>query len=122
MTSEGQAAAIAALGDQEHVSACRKENGRLRKRLSEAVDALGNSGLRAVPSAANFVLVTFPEDGALTAEAANEYLTDRGILTRWLPKQELPHALRITVGTEAETDAVIAALQTFVGDAGSPAD
>lgn len=118
VTSEGQAAAIAALAEQGWVQHCRRENARLRSRLVDAVEALGNHGLRPVPSAANFVLVTFPEGGPLTAEHANRYLTERGILTRWLPNQDLAHALRITVGTEEETEEVIAALQAFTGAAG----
>ena len=118
VTSEGQAAAIAALRDQAWVTRCREENARLRAKLSAAVDALGNSGLRAVPSAANFVLVTFSQEGPLTAEAANRFLSERAILTRWLPSQDLAHALRITVGTEEETDEVIAALQEFARSSG----
>ncbi|MGB3722523.1 MAG: histidinol-phosphate transaminase [Pacificimonas sp.] len=117
VTSQAQAAAIAALKDQDFVVRCREENARERARLSDAVAALGNHGLRPVPSAANFVLVEFPRSGAITAETANDYLTERGILCRWLPKQELPHGLRISVGTAEENGIVIAALQEFVGAA-----
>lgn len=114
VTSQAQAAAMAALKDQDFVVRCREENARERARLSDAVSALGNRGLRPIPSAANFVLVEFPETGPVTAEAANDYLTDKGILCRWLPKQDLPHALRISVGTAEENGIVIAALQDFV--------
>ncbi|MGL6042432.1 MAG: histidinol-phosphate transaminase, partial [Sandaracinobacteroides sp.] len=48
--------------------------------------------------------------GALTAEALHTGLADRGFITRWLPGQGLPDGLRISVGTEAETAGVIAAL------------
>ncbi|MGB7405919.1 MAG: histidinol-phosphate transaminase [Pacificimonas sp.] len=116
VTTQAQAAAIAALGDQEFVARCRRENAVQRDRLMEAVSALGNHGLRPVPSAANFILVEFPEGGDLTAEKANEYLTAKGILVRWLPAQDLAHALRIGVGTEEETTIVIEALKDFVGD------
>ncbi|MEM8827673.1 MAG: histidinol-phosphate transaminase, partial [Pseudomonadota bacterium] len=107
-------AAIAALEDQDFVARCRRENAEQRQRLTDAVLALGNHGLRPVPSAANFLLVEFPEGGDKTAEAANRYLTGRGILTRWLPKQDLAHALRISIGTPEETGIVIGALQDFV--------
>ena len=60
------------------------------------------------------MLVTFPETGAHTAEAANVYLTERGFLTRWLPNQGLGHALRISIGTDEETQAVIGALRAFL--------
>lgn len=119
VTSEGQAAAIAALGDQDWVETCRRVNEDQRRRLVEAIEALGNHGLRAVPSAANFVLVTFPEEGTLTAEAANEWLSERGILVRWLPQMGLGHALRIGVGTEEETGELIEALQGFVAERSS---
>ncbi|MEO0499366.1 MAG: histidinol-phosphate transaminase [Pseudomonadota bacterium] len=114
VTTEAQAAAIAALEDEDFVARCRRENAEQRQRLTDAVLALGNHGLRPVPSAANFLLVEFPEGGDKTAEAANRYLTERGILTRWLPKQDLAHALRISIGTPEETGIVIGALQDFV--------
>jgi histidinol-phosphate aminotransferase len=114
VTSAGQAGAVAALADQDWVAKCRADNARNRAALVEAIEALGNKGLRAVPSAANFVLVTFPETGAHTAEAANAYLTERGFLTRWLPNQGLGHALRISIGTDEETQAVIGALRAFL--------
>lgn len=114
VTSAAQAGAVAALADQAWVAMCRAENLRVRGILEDAVAALGNTGLRAVPSAANFVLIAFPAGGARTAEAANAYLTERGILTRWLPGQGLPNELRISVGTETETRAAIAALRAFL--------
>jgi histidinol-phosphate aminotransferase len=73
---------------------------------------MGNHGIRAVPSEANFVLLLF--EGRLTAEAAYNGLAERGTITRWLPGQGLPHGLRITIGTAAQMDAVIAALRDLV--------
>jgi histidinol-phosphate aminotransferase len=43
---------------------------------------------------------------------------DAGYIVRWLPGQGLPHGLRITVGTEAETRGVAAALRALVEKAG----
>ncbi|WP_448580570.1 histidinol-phosphate transaminase [Thermaurantiacus sp.] len=106
----GLAAAEAAIADQEWVVRCREANRAERARLTEAIAALGNKGLRAVPSDANFVLMTCPEEGPLAAEAIKAGMESRGILVRWLPAQGLPHALRITVGTEEETSRVIDAL------------
>src|SRR3546814_8115213 len=62
---------------------------------------MGNHGLKAVPSRANFLLVLF--EGKLTAESAYKGLMEAGYATRWLPGQGLPNALRITIGTEAQT-------------------
>lgn len=114
VTSAAQAGALAALADQQWVNHSREENKRVRQILVDAIGALGNKGLRAVPSAANFVLVAFPASGPHTASAANDYLTARGILTRYLPNQGLANELRISVGTEEETQTVIDALRAFV--------
>jgi histidinol-phosphate aminotransferase len=43
---------------------------------------------------------------------------DAGYIVRWLPGQGLPHGLRITVGTEAETLGVAASLRELVEKAG----
>lgn len=110
----GSAGAIAALADTAWTDAARAHNVRWRAWLAGEIAAMGNAGLRAVPSAANFILVTFPIDGPVTAEAANAALMADGVLVRWLPGQGLPNALRISIGTEAETRAVAASLRAFV--------
>ena len=92
----------------------REHNRTWRAWLSAEIAQLGNAGLVAVPSAANFVLVTFPETGPITAETANAHLMAEGYLVRWLPGQGLPHGLRISVGTETETRGVVASLRRFV--------
>jgi len=104
------AAAEAAIDDQDFVADCRARNRAQRALLADAIGRLGNKGLAAVPSEANFVLMTCPENGPLSAESFYNGLAMRGFLTRWLPEQGLPHALRISVGTEGETAALIAAL------------
>lgn len=112
--SAGAAGAIAAIGDQDWVAKCRDHNTRWRSWLTNEVLALGNAGLRAVPSAANFVMIEFPEAGPLTAEAANAHLMREGFLVRWLPAQGLGRCLRISIGTEDETRGVAASLRRFV--------
>jgi histidinol-phosphate aminotransferase len=116
VTTAGQAAAIAALADQDFVAASRDHNARMRAWFAAEIAALGNAGVRAVPSHANFVLVLF--EGALTAQAAYLGLMDAGYIVRWLPGQGLPNALRISIGTEAETRGVMAALRSLVEAAG----
>ena len=116
VTIAGQHAAVAALGDTGFVEATRTHNERWRRWLVGEIAALGNGGLRAVPSEANFVLVLF--EGALTAEAAYKGLMDAGFIVRWLPNQGLGHGLRITIGTEEETRGVAAALRDLVARPG----
>lgn len=112
--SAGGAGAIAALADTAWTAEAKAHNLTWRAWLEGEIASLGNAGLRAVPSAANFILVTFPETGPITAEAANAALMADGILVRWLPGQGLPNALRVSIGTEAETRAVAASLRAFV--------
>jgi histidinol-phosphate aminotransferase len=109
VSSTGQAMAIAALGDQAFVTRSREHNRAERARFVEAIEALGNHGLTHVPSQANFVLVLFA--GALTAQAAQEGLMERGYATRWLPGQGLPQGLRITIGTPGQMDDIARALR-----------
>ncbi len=109
VTNSGQAMALAAISDQGFVAASRDHNLTERTRFEGAIAALGNHGLRCVPSEVNFVLVLF--EGALSAEAAYHGLAERGTIVRWLPGQGLGHALRITVGTEPQMDAIAAALR-----------
>ena len=104
-----QASALAALCDQEFVEHSRSHNAATREQFVQAIGALGNYGLRAVPSEANFVLVLF--EGALSGEAAYNGLAKAGTITRWLPGQGLGHALRITIGTAPQMEAIAAALR-----------
>ncbi|MBI3453436.1 MAG: histidinol-phosphate transaminase, partial [Rhodospirillales bacterium] len=67
-----------------------------------------------VPSVANFVLVEFPANGAKSATDANAFLNARGIIPRALANYGLPNHLRITVGTEPEMRAAVAALADFL--------
>ena len=113
VTTAGQAAAVAALGADDFVAASVAHNATWRGWFAGEIAALGNAGLRAVPSAANFVLVLF--EGRLSAEDAYHGLMERGYITRWLPNQGLRHALRITVGTEEETRGLADALRALAG-------
>lgn len=109
VTNSGQAMALAAVGDQAFVAASRQHNRAELDRFTAAIGALGNYGLRAVPSEANFLLVLF--EGALSAEVAYHGLAERGYIVRWLPNQGLGHALRITIGTAEQMNAIATALR-----------
>jgi len=116
VSTAGQAAAVAAVDADDFVAASRDHNARWRAWFEGRIAAHGDRGLRAIPSKANFVLVEF--SGALTAERAYGGLMDAGFITRWLPGQGLAHALRITIGTEAEMRAVADVLDALVAEAG----
>ncbi|MCW3834862.1 histidinol-phosphate transaminase [Sphingomonas canadensis] len=114
ITIAGTAAAIAALGDTAFVEHTRAHNAEWRRWFSDEIAKMGNAGLRAVPSQANFVLVLF--EGRLTAEQAYSGLMEAGYIVRWLPGQGLPHGLRITIGTEDDNRGVIATLRKLAGE------
>jgi histidinol-phosphate aminotransferase len=104
-------AGIAALADQAFVRQAKEHNDKWRPWLAAQVARLG---LEVVPSVCNFILIRFPEQGGLTAKAANEALMAQGYILRHLPNQGLPDCLRLTVGREAENQGVIDALTKFV--------
>ena len=101
----GQAAALAAVRDEDFVRASREHNLAERTRFEGAIANLGNYGIRAVPSKANFVLVLF--EGALSAERALNAIGEAGYAVRHLPGQGLPDALRITIGTASQMDDIV---------------
>jgi len=104
VTNHGQAGARAALADQAFVEHSRAHNARELARFTEAMASLGNHGLRPIPSSANFLLVLF--EGALKAEDAQVALANAGYAVRRLAGQGLGHALRITIGTGEQMDAI----------------
>ncbi|MEO8722587.1 MAG: histidinol-phosphate transaminase [Sphingobium sp.] len=111
VTTGGQAAAIAALGDRAWVERSRAHNRIWREWLSTEITGMGNHGLSVVPSKANFLLVLF--DGKLTAQNAYLGLMEAGYATRWLPGQGLVNGLRITIGTEEQTRDVARLLRSL---------
>jgi histidinol-phosphate aminotransferase len=115
VSTGAQKAALAALGDQDFVAASREHNARERARLADAIAMLGNHGLSACPSEANFLLVHF--EGEVTAAQAVEALSDAGYAVRHLPSQGLPNALRITIGRSDDMTRVLATLRALCGEA-----
>ena len=98
------AAGTAAL---EEYDAMRAHAGRVaatRQRLTDGLRALGYE----VPAShANFVLARRP---GVDQQPVLQALKARRILVRWFDVPELRDALRISVGTDAEIDALLAAL------------
>ncbi len=110
----GQHGAVAALADQDWVRMTVEHTRVWRQWLAGEVASLGNHGIRAIPSAANFVLVEFPDHGPLTADRANDWLLEHGVIARYLAVQAMPRCIRVSIGTEAETRAAAEALRGFV--------
>jgi histidinol-phosphate aminotransferase len=66
------------------------------------------------PGVANFVLIHFPLEKGKTAQDADAFLTKRGLVLRALGNYGLPHALRMTIGTEEANRLVVEGLSDFV--------
>jgi len=114
VSSPAIAAGIAALEDRAHVEKSVAHNETWLPWLTAELEKLG---LTVTPSVANFVLVHFPEKEGRDAEAANQFLQSRGIIVRRMGGYGLPGALRITIGTEDENKATVAALRDFTAGA-----
>ena len=67
------------------------------------------------PSVGNFVLIHFPAEKGQDAAAADEFLKSRGIILRRVAAYGLPNCLRMTIGTEDDNRAVVAALAELHG-------
>jgi histidinol-phosphate aminotransferase len=106
------AAGIAAIEDTAHQEHSRAHNARWLAWLTEEI---GKLGLKVTPSVANFVLIHFPTAKGKTSDEADAYLTKRGLVLRGLKNYNLPHALRMTVGTEEANRLVVEGLRDFMG-------
>ncbi|HEX6118625.1 MAG TPA: histidinol-phosphate transaminase [Dongiaceae bacterium] len=106
-----QAAGIAALSDHEHTERAKAHNDRWLPWFAQRMRALG---LHPYPSVGNFVLVKFPSDPKLNAEAALKFLNGRRILPRSVAAYGLPDCLRITIAEEEAVKACADALEAFV--------
>jgi histidinol-phosphate aminotransferase len=107
-----QAAAVAALSEPGWVERNRAHAVTWRGKLTAALAA---AGIRVWPSEGNFVLADFGE--AARADAANAWLKRHGIIVRAMGSYDLPHCLRITVGTGEECTLVSDALAAFMAQA-----
>jgi histidinol-phosphate aminotransferase len=100
-----QVAALAALQDAEFLRQVIALNTSERERVAGALLAFG---LRVLPSQANFLLIEFKQE----VHDLNEQLLNRGVIVRPIP--ELPRALRVTLGTEAENDRFLSTLRELL--------
>jgi histidinol-phosphate aminotransferase len=101
--SLAQRAALAALGDEEHVARSRTVN---EAGMRQMVNGLSSLGFTPIPSEANFVYVDVGRDGRAVFEA----LLRDGIIIRHI---EGP-MVRVTIGLEEENREFLAALKRVI--------
>jgi histidinol-phosphate aminotransferase len=104
-------AAVAAIEDTAHQQMSKEYTERWRNWLAEEI---GKIGLKVTSGVANFVLIHFTEAKGKTAADADAFLTGRGLVLRALGNYGLPHALRMTIGTEEANRLVVEALRDFM--------
>jgi histidinol-phosphate aminotransferase len=107
VNSVAQAGAIAALADPSHM---RRAVSETMRELTRVEAQLRRLKLWSAPSATNFLLVRV---GA-PAAAVNEKLLRDGVIVRPVPSAGLSDALRISIGTPAQNDRMLASLARAV--------
>jgi histidinol-phosphate aminotransferase len=98
-------AATAALRDQAYL---RAATAKIRATRVRFVAGLAELGYAVIPSQANFVFTAPPDRNG---QRVYEALYARKILVRYFADPLLAHGMRITIGTDAEMDATLAALK-----------
>ena len=106
-----QDAAIAALADEDFQKRSVALVDQWRPWLTQQI---GGLGLEVTPSAANFVLVNFPDVAGKTAREAEAFMAAKGYLVRAVANYGLPNAIRISIGLEEHNRAVVDLLAEFI--------
>ena len=104
-----QAAGIAAIEDYEYMV---EMVGKIKQTRTRLGDALIDMGFTFQPSQTNFILAHW--SGNPSAKEIFEQLKEQNILVRYFDAPGLTDALRISVGTEEETDRLLDALSEIV--------
>jgi histidinol-phosphate aminotransferase len=101
--SLAQRAALAALGDDEHMARSRAVNAAGMEQVVKGLNALG---FAPIPSEANFVYVDVGRDGRVVFEA----MLREGIIVRHIEGSKV----RVTIGLEEENREFLAALKRVI--------
>jgi histidinol-phosphate aminotransferase len=105
----GQVAALATL---DHLSYYRTNFRRIIATRARLTRELAGLGFIVHPSETNFLLVQPPQ---FPSESWLEKLRSRRVLVRWFRHSEVSQCLRITIGTDAEMDALLRAVRSILG-------
>lgn len=99
-----QAVGLAAMADQEHMRANAR---RIIASRAKLAGDLAERGFQVWPSQSNFLLARVPGGDGKGLYAA---LKARGVLVRYFHQEQMYDKLRITVGTDPQNDALLAAI------------
>ena len=101
-----QVAAVASITDNDYYESCIKKIITTRDRLT---DSLKTRGFDVLPSAANFIFAS-PVNTPLNASELFAYLNKHDVLVRYWPKDPIGDWLRISIGTDAQTERLLDAM------------
>jgi histidinol-phosphate aminotransferase len=103
-----QAGAVAAIEDQAHLEASSHKVMQTREKL---ISQLGALGFVTLPSTANFIFTRHPQHAGAKLYQA---LRDRGIIVRHFKSPRIEEFLRITIGTDEQSNELVRALQEIL--------
>ncbi|MBU3583945.1 histidinol-phosphate transaminase [Polynucleobacter sp. 15G-AUS-farblos] len=103
-----QAGAVAAIEDQAHLEASSQKVIQTREKLVSQLKALG---FETLPSTANFIFTRHPQH---TGAKLYQALRDRGIIVRHFKSPRVEEFLRITIGTDEQSNELVTALQEIL--------
>lgn len=103
-----QAGAVAAIEDQAHLEASSQKVIQTREKLVSQLKALG---FETLPSTANFIFTRHPQHAGAKLYQA---LRDRGIIVRHFKSPRVEEFLRITIGTDEQSNELVTALQEIL--------
>jgi histidinol-phosphate aminotransferase len=104
----GQVAALATLDDLPYYRRNFRRIIATRERLSAELASLG---FEVLPSSTNFI---FAKPPSIPAEKWLQELRDRKVLVRWFKYPDTRDYLRITIGTDAEANALVSAAKKII--------
>lgn len=108
-TRFAQAAALAAIKDQDFIASCREANTAGLNYLTEQFNEMG---LQAFPAHGNFIMVNVERPAG---DVFNGLLR-RGIIVRGGHMLGFPTSLRVTIGSREQNEKFIAALQQVLAE------
>jgi len=109
VNSVAQAAAVAALGDEDFV---RQTNEMNRRGMEQITGALKKMGLEYIPSYGNFISFKIGDGLKMYRR-----LLELGVIVRPVANYDMAEYLRVSIGTEAENEKFLSALQQAIKEA-----
>jgi histidinol-phosphate aminotransferase len=99
-----QAAALAAIQDQEHIRMTVENNAAQASRMMDCFKTLG---IRAIPTNANFIHFEAEEN----ADSLARQMQAEGIIVRSLVPWGIPNGVRVTIGAPQQNERFFEALK-----------